>query len=118
KTFIQQGRWQKALDEKPDIVLIQFGHNDSHAPEKPESTNAATGYKAYLRRYVDDARAAGATPILVTPMIRRAFNAEGKIAEPPAEGNLLPYAEAMKEISAEKKVPLIDLYTSSKALAE
>ncbi len=29
KTFIQEGRWKKALEEKPDYVLIQFGHNDS-----------------------------------------------------------------------------------------
>src|SRR5689334_17809940 len=33
KTFIQEGRWKKALDETPDYVLIQFGHNDSHDPK-------------------------------------------------------------------------------------
>jgi lysophospholipase L1-like esterase len=48
KTFIKEGRWQKALDSKPDYVLIQFGHNDSHGPEKPESTDAATDYKDYF----------------------------------------------------------------------
>ena len=31
KTFIAEGRWKRTLDEKPDVVLIQFGHNDSHA---------------------------------------------------------------------------------------
>src|ERR1700691_5527421 len=29
KTFITEGRWKQALDQKPDYVLIQFGHNDS-----------------------------------------------------------------------------------------
>jgi lysophospholipase L1-like esterase len=113
KTFIGEGRWEKALQEKPDYVLIQFGHNDSHAPEKPESTNAATDYKEYLRRYIDESRTIGATPILVTPMVRRSFDAEGKIT-----GNLLPYAQAMKEVGSEEKVAVIDLYTASKALAE
>src|SRR5262249_35809366 len=52
KTFIQEGRWEKALLEKPDYVLIQFGHNDSHAPDHAEATDAGTDYKDYLRRYV------------------------------------------------------------------
>ena len=118
KTFIQEGRWKAALAEKPDFILIQFGHNDSHAPDKPEATNAATDFKDNLRRYVDDSRAIGATPILVTPMVRRTFDAQGKITEGTTEGNLLAYANAMKEIGDEKKVPVIDLHSSSLALAE
>jgi len=113
------GRWQKALDEKPDYVLIQFGHNDSHASEKPESTDASTTYKANLRRYIDEARAIGAIPILVTPMVRRTFDAAGKItdAKPPSKP-LESYAIAMKQVAVEKKVALINLFTSSKQLAD
>jgi lysophospholipase L1-like esterase len=120
KTFIQEGRWKKALEKKPDYVLIQFGHNDSHTPDKPEATAAATDYKDNLRRYIEESRAIGATPILVTPMVRRTFSAEGKITEGqlPPNRNLGSYANAMKEVASEKKVPVIDLYTSSKALAE
>jgi lysophospholipase L1-like esterase len=119
KTFIQEGRWKAALGEKPDYVLIQFGHNDSHDPKNPEATDAATDYKDNLRRYIDESRAIGATPILVTPMVRRNFDAEGKIAnEPPPSRHLGSYADAMKEVAREKKVPVIDLYTSSKVLAE
>ena len=113
KTFIEEGRWKKALAEKPDYVLIQFGHNDSHAPGRPESTDAATAYREYLRRYVDEARAVGATPILVTPMVRRTFDARGRIT-----GNLGPYADAMKAVGREKKAAVIDLHAASLALAE
>jgi lysophospholipase L1-like esterase len=118
KTFIQEGRWRKALREKPDYVLIQFGHNDSHAPGKPESTQAAGNYKDYLRRYIDESRAIGAIPVLVTPMVRRTFDVRGKIEEGSGINDLVPYVNAMKEISQEKHMPVIDLYTSSKALAE
>jgi lysophospholipase L1-like esterase len=119
KTFIQEGRWQKALDEKPNLVLIQFGHNDSHAPANPESTDFAGDYKDYLRKYVDESRAIGATPILVTPMVRRTFDPQGKIAESQAANRpLSAYAVAMREVAKEKQAPLIDLYESSKALAE
>ena len=111
KTFIAEGRWKRALDEKPDFVVIQFGHNDSHGPAKPESTDAATDYRDFLRRYVDESRAAHATPIFITPMHRRNFDANGKLTD-----ILQPYADAMKLVAAEKKVPLIDLHTASGAL--
>ena len=120
KTFIQEGRWQKVLDEKPDYVLIQFGHNDSHGPQNRESTDSSTDYKDYLRRYIDESRAIGATPILVTPVVRRNFDAQGKItyAIAPPGRSLLLYANAVKEVGNEKKVAVIDLDASSRALAE
>ena len=113
KTFIAEGRWQRALDKKPDYVLIQFGHNDSHAPTNPESTDAATDYRDYLRRYIDDSRAVGAIPLLVTPMVRRIFDADGKLKD-----ELQPYAAAMKEVGLEKKAAVIDLHALSKQLVE
>jgi pectin methylesterase-like acyl-CoA thioesterase/lysophospholipase L1-like esterase len=112
KTFIAEGRWQKTLNLKPKFILIQFGHNDSHDPSRPEATDAATTYKDFLRRYIDEARAIGATPILVTPMCRRIFEG-GKLQDA-----LLPYADAMKEIAVEKKVGLVDLHSMSKAYFE
>src|SRR5712664_307818 len=30
KSFINEGRWKKALELKGDYYLIQFGHNDEH----------------------------------------------------------------------------------------
>lgn len=111
RTFIGEGRWRDLLAEKPDVVLIQFGHNDSHAPDRPESTDAATTYREFLRRYVDEARAAGAKPVLVTPMVRRTFAADGTLNDA-----LRPYAEAMKAVAAEKNAPLVDLHASSREL--
>lgn len=108
KTFIKEGLWTKTLAEKPSFVLIQFGHNDSHARERPESTDAATDYRDFLRRYVDEARAGGATPVLVTPMHRRRFDKDGKVTQ-----ELLPYADAMKVVAKEKRVALVDLHAAS-----
>ena len=108
KTFIAEGRWKRTLAEKPDVVLIQFSHNDSHGAGRPEATDAATDYRDFLRRYVDESRAANATPIFVTPMYRRTFDTDGKLTD-----ILQPYADAMKAVAAEKKVALIDLHTAS-----
>ena len=107
KTFIREGLWAKALADNPAYVLIQFGHNDSHAPGRPESTDADTEYADFLRRYVDETRAAGAIPVLITPMIRRTFDEDGRLTDV-----LLPYAAAMKRVASEKKVGLVDLHTA------
>jgi lysophospholipase L1-like esterase len=108
KTFINEGLWKRALEEKPDYVLIQFGHNDSHAAAQPESTNAATDFRQYLRQYVDEARAIGAVPVLITPVQRRTYDAAGKL-----DNSLLPYAEATKAVAKEKGVAVIDLNRTS-----
>lgn len=112
KTFIAEGRWKKALAEKPAYVLIQFGHNDSHPAERPEATDAATTFPEFLRRYIDEARAAGAIPVLVTPMVRRLFEGDHLRDE------LQPYAAAMQKVAAGKKVPIVNLHDSSKQLVE
>src|ERR1041385_6720602 len=39
KTFKSEGRWEKVLAFKPNYIFIQFGHNDSHAKDRPESTD-------------------------------------------------------------------------------
>jgi len=113
KTFRTDGLWEKALAARPAFVLIQFGHNDSHAPGRPESTDAATEFPANLRRYVEEARAAGATPILLTPVVRRVFNADGRLV-----GELRPYAEATRRVASEMQVPLVDIQASSLKLVE
>jgi lysophospholipase L1-like esterase len=108
RTFINEGLWDKALAEKPDYVLIQFGHNDSHAPDRPESTDAATTFREYLRQYIDQSRAIKAEPILVTPVQRRTYASAGVL-----DNSLLPYANAMKAVATEKSVVLIDLNATS-----
>ncbi|RRJ95860.1 rhamnogalacturonan acetylesterase [Opitutaceae bacterium TAV4] len=109
KTF-PPDRWQGVLAAKPDYVLIQFGHNDSHAKDKPESTAAATDYRDNLRRFVREARVAGVTPILVTPVHRRLY----KNGHPTNE--LGRYADAMKAVATELDVKLIDLHATSGTL--
>ncbi len=108
KTFLNEGHWERALWTEPDYVLIQFGHNDDHAPEKPESTDADTEYADNLRRYIAEARAIGTVPILVTPVHRRKFDTTGRLKD-----TLRPYADAMKRVAAEKNVAVIDLHTAS-----
>lgn len=92
-------------------VLVQFGHNDQ--PGKPgRSTDLKTEFPANLRRYVEEIRAAGAHPVLLTPLSRRQF-ADGKLID-----DLAPWAEAVREVAAEMDVPLVDLHARSVAAVQ
>jgi lysophospholipase L1-like esterase len=112
KSFREEGIWQKVLDAKPAFVLIQFGHNDMPGKGPKRETDPATTYRENMIRYVDEVRAAGGQPILVTSMARRVF-VMGKL-----QGELKPWADVVKTIAEEKKVPLVDLFARSSALLE
>lgn len=112
KSFRDEGRW--TLEVKPDYVLIQFGHNDQPGKGPERETDPATTYRENMARYVDEARAAGAIPVLVTSIVRRNFDADGKIKR----DQLVPYVEAVRRLADEKNVPLIDLYSLTLAQAE
>lgn len=88
-------------------VLVQFGHNDQ--PGKPgRSTDLATEFPDNLRRYVKEIRAAGAHPVLLTPLTRRQFK-DGQVID-----DLAPWAEAVRSVANELKVPLVDLHARSR----
>src|SRR5688500_12799460 len=112
KSFRNEGHWSELLRRRPSHVLIQFGHNDMPGKGLDRETDLPA-YRANLARYVDEARAAGAQPILVTPLTRRYFNDEGRI-----RSDLEAHAEATRQIAMEKKVPVVDLHTHSIALLD
>ena len=113
KSYIDEGFWKTALAEKADYILIQFGHNDQPGKGAARETDPATTYPQFMGRYVDEARASGAKPILVTSLARRIFK-DGKIVGE----DLAPYAQAVRKLAAEKKVPLLDLHARSIAQLE
>lgn len=109
KTFITEGRWQ-ALIEKvraDDYVLIQFGHNDQ-AKEKGERYTPPDDFRANLARFVAEVRAKRATPVLLTPVMRRRFDREGKFYDVHGE-----YPDLTRRVAAEQKVALIDMHRAS-----
>ncbi|HEY7500822.1 MAG TPA: rhamnogalacturonan acetylesterase [Vicinamibacterales bacterium] len=113
KSFIDEGRWAEALAKRGQYYLIQFGHNDEPGKGPERETDPKTTFRANMTRYVDDVRAIGATPILVTSLVRRLFKEDGTIRT-----TQTPYVEAVRAIAAEKRVPLVDLHAISMADAE
>ena len=112
KSFLGERRWPKLLTTlKPgDYVLIQFAHNDQKAGPGFVSIPE---YKDLMKKFIAEAKAKGATTILVTSMNRRNFDANGKI-----QMTLGDYPLATRDVAAELHLGLIDLNAMSKTLFE
>ena len=130
-SFYKEGRWQKVIDQlqSGDYVFIQFAHNDEKEGGKDgadfRGTAPWTTYKHYLETYVDEAREHGATPVLITPIIRRYFTKDGSISPKGChdlsvapDDSTLNYVRVMKHVARNKQVPLIDMTALTKTYAE
>lgn len=127
RNFITEGHWAEdlAMMKPGDVVLIQFGHNDGGPLDDPARARGSIPgvgdetkdvdnpvlkihetvhtYGWYLRKYVEDARGKGVTPILCTLIPRKIWK-DGKIVR-----NDDTYAGWAREVAAQEHVGLIDL---------
>ena len=123
RTFLTDGRWDEILKtlKAGDYVMMQFGHNDP-APlsgdnrergtirgigdEQQDVTltlGANTGktevvhtYGWYLRKYVTDTKAKGATPIVIS-YIPRCPQPDGKVEVPSEPATYALWAQQVAE---------------------
>ena len=127
RTFLTQGHWARvlALLKRGDLVVMQFGHNDPgplNDDKRARGTIAGTGgetqeidniltkqhevvhtYGWYLRQFIREAKAAGATPIVCSPVPRKTWQ-DGKVAR--WAGTHGGWA---KQVAAQEQAAFIDL---------
>ncbi len=66
-----------------------------------------------LKTFVDEARARGVYPVLVTPTQRRSFDENGKIKD-----THLDFPDAVRWLAEKENIPLIDLHAMTRILYE
>jgi len=127
RTFQTEGLWDQILAElKPgDFVLMQFGHNDAslvNDTSRARGTLKGTGEETeeidnlltkkhevvhtfgwYMRKYISDAKAKGATAIVLSPVPRNNW-AEGKVVR-----NAKTYGGWAAEVAKSQGAFFIDL---------
>ncbi len=126
RTFHTEGLWEKVLTEmkRGDFVLIQFGHNDGGSIDREkargslkgtgddfqEVTIEATGKKEtvrtfgwYIGKFIRDARAKGATAIVLSPVPRNKWK-NGKVERAAAD-----YGKWALETAKTENVLFVDL---------
>ena len=113
-SFRAEGLWQPVADAlRPgDILLIQFGHNDEKL-EDPARGIGPDQYAANLLAYAGEAVQAGALPVIVTPLTRRQFDADGSLR--PTHG---AYPAAARAAAAARGLPCVDLTQASRQLVQ
>ncbi|WP_297094628.1 glycoside hydrolase family 88 protein [uncultured Draconibacterium sp.] len=113
KAFRAENRLKKILSVmKPgDYLFMEFAHND----QKPGSSHVEpyTTYQDELQYFINESKKRGGKPVLVTSTNRRKFNDEGQI-----ENTLEEYPNAMRQLTKEQNIPLIDLNAMSKVFYE
>lgn len=112
RSFIVEGKWTALMNsvKRGDFVFIQFGHND----QKKENVDRYAGpdeFKKNLIKFVEEVRAKGANPVLMTPVVRRRFDKDGKFYD--THGDYPAYA---RTVAHEYEVPLIDMQRKSEAV--
>ena len=110
--------------QKGDYVIIQLGHNDSGPYDTPRGRSSIPGtgketvtvdrgeqgketvysYGEYLRKFIDEVRAKGASPVLFTLTPRNQWDSETVVRR--KKDN---FTKWIKEIAKEKNVPCVDL---------
>lgn len=115
KSFYDNGRLDTILGsiKKNDYLLIQFGINDSatskaerYAPTCGKVPGTAGSFEDYMAKYIEGAKANGATPVLVTTVIGlKSYDSKSK----KFVGNYSNYCNAMKQLAAYYNIPCIDL---------
>jgi rhamnogalacturonan acetylesterase len=127
RTFIKEGRWDRVLSalKKGDYVMMQFGHNEGSRPDTSRAgyrgvlrgtgedtvqltwPNAVVetvhSYGWYIRKFVRDSKAKGATPIVLSMIPRNEFR-DGKVLRADKD-----YGLWAKQIADEEGVLFIDL---------
>ena len=127
RTYITEGHWEDtlALMKPGDVVLFQFGHNDSGPLDdtaRARGTLPGVGddsreienpilkrhetvhsYGWYMHKYVTDTLAKGATPIVCSPVPRKIWK-DGKVVR-----NSDTYGGWARQIAEQQRVAFIDL---------
>lgn len=118
RSYRDDGSWAAvlaALRRAPQVatyVFIQFGHNDQSSRRPGVRTDLDREYPANLARFVDEVRAAGAIPLLVTPLARRTYRGSVLV------NSLSPWAAGVRGVAHRAHVPLLDLNADSAALLQ
>lgn len=112
RTFISEGLWDQLIAnvKEGDYVFMQFGHNDE-SPEKVDRYTPPADFRRNLNRFTDEVRAKRAFPVLMTPVMRRRFDASGQVQDTHGE-----YPDLVRALGIDTKTPVLDLHKSTARL--
>jgi rhamnogalacturonan acetylesterase len=135
RTYINEGHWTKVLAEMKsgDYLLLQMGHNDGgdlggakprgtlkgigdESQDVPQTTGPLAGttetvhtYGWYVRKMVDEAKAKGVTPALLTLTVRNIWKPDS--AGTPQIERDMGYTTFIHQLAEQEHIQVIDMST-------
>lgn len=108
--YLGEGLWSRLMGatQSGDVVFIAFGQDD--ASKLPQRHTAPDVFRANIERFVDETRMRGATPVLLTQVAQPDFRSGG------LRTDNAPYADVVRAVAVQRKVPLMDMQRASEAL--
>ena len=91
----------KPLLKAGDVVLIEFAHNDKNTPQAQ--------FEANLLKYITETKAAGAIPILATPIPRCNFTGNTMNSNQLVNGPGVDLPASIRSVGAANNVPVIEI---------
>jgi DNA sulfur modification protein DndE len=115
KSFRTLGHWKGVIEKvkSGDYVILQFGHNDAKQSDSLRYAPAQTDYRQNLTRFIAEIREKGANPILMTPVMRRNFDAKGQFVDSHGE-----YPMVVRDLAQKLIVPILDMHRLSQKVIE
>ncbi len=119
-------RLDQILALGPNCLTVMYGLNDAAFPPDAAEPRVPLGeYADNLKSIIARVRAAGSQPVLMTPNPYVAVGAfrEAVASHPPYNTSpsvnfmLIHYANALKEVSAVERVPVVDIFSEFASLA-
>jgi rhamnogalacturonan acetylesterase len=130
RTYINEGHWTKVLAEMKsgDYLLLQMGHNDggdlggakprgtlkgigNETQDVPQTTGPLAGttetvrtYGWYMSKMIDDAKAKGVHPAILTLTVRNIWK-DGHIERD------MGYTTYIRQIAEQEHIPVVDMST-------
>ena len=104
KSFIDKGDWAKAVAnvKKNDLMLIQFGANDGSS-DVDRHTDPYGSFSDNLKKFIDETRAKGGIPVLVTEPCSHSFNSDGT-----PKHSWGYYPDATRKVATANEAALVD----------
>lgn len=102
------------LSRDPDFVTISFGTNDFYLQDGTNPRVSIARYKENLQYFIDQVKAIGGTPILMTPpfMAAEALGPNSMYPEGSCNLALDVFVNAMREVASSTGTHLIDIHAA------
>ncbi|MBN3490312.1 rhamnogalacturonan acetylesterase [Acholeplasma equirhinis] len=116
RSFIAEKRFEEVMRviQKGDVLIMQFGHNDSKIEDPLRYADPYDAYPKKLEFMIKETKEKGAFPIVLSSVSRRHFKSKHRVNKK----NVIVYPMIAKQVAKREKVVFFDIFKKTRKLYE